>query len=79
VDGGDGCVEPTPETIASNEYPISRNLYIYVNEKKARRNRALVEFIDFYVTEGLDEAVSTVGYVELADDAKADVRFEWNG
>jgi len=79
VDGGDGCIDPTPETIASNEYPISRNLYIYVNEKKARRNRALVEFVDFYVSEGLDEAVATVGYVELAEDAKANVRFEWNG
>ena len=79
VDGGDGCIPATPETIASNEYPISRNLYIYVNDKKARRNRALVEFVDFYVTEGLDEAVTTVGYVELTEEAKADVRFEWNG
>ncbi len=79
VDGGDGCIPATPETIASNEYPISRNLYIYVNEKKARRNRALVEFVDFYVSVGLDEAVSTVGYVELTEDSKADVRFEWNG
>jgi len=79
VDGGDGCIAATPETIASNEYPISRNLYIYINDKKARRNRALVEFVDFYVSEGLDEAVTTVGYVELADEAKAAVRFEWNG
>src|SRR4029079_16026252 len=31
VDGGDGCVAPNPETIASGEYPMSRPLFIYVN------------------------------------------------
>ena len=31
VDGGGGCVEPTPETIASGEYPIARDLFIYVD------------------------------------------------
>lgn len=79
VDGGDGCIEATPETIASNEYPISRNLYIYVNEKKARRNRALVDFVDFYVSQGLDQAVTEVGYVSLTEESKDNVRFEWNG
>ena len=28
VDGGKGCVAPTPETIASNDYPMSRPLLI---------------------------------------------------
>ncbi len=79
VDGGDGCIAATAETIASNEYPISRNLYIYVNNAKTAENLALQEFVDFYVTTGLDEAVSEVGYVALADDAKADVRSAWNG
>jgi len=79
VDGGDGCVEATPETIASNEYPISRNLYIYVNNAKAVENPALAGFVDFYVTTGLNEAVASVGYVELADAAKADVAAAWQG
>jgi len=36
VDGGDGCVMPTPESIKSGEYkPLSRPLFIYV--KKAAR------------------------------------------
>lgn len=78
VDGGDGCVAATAETIASNEYPISRNLYIYVNDAKAAESPAIQEFVDFYVTTGLDEAVSEVGYVALADDAKAEVRSAWN-
>ena len=35
VDGGAGCVEPTPETIAGGEYPIARDLYIYVSDQAA--------------------------------------------
>ncbi len=79
VDGGEGCVSATAETIASNDYPISRNLYIYVNETNAADSPALRAFIDFYVTTGLDEAVSEVGYVELTDAAKAEVIAAWQG
>ena len=31
IDGGDGCVAPTAETIASAAFPISRFLYTYVD------------------------------------------------
>lgn len=79
VDGGDGCVAPTPETIASNEYPISRNLYIYVNNANAAENPALRAYVDFYVSTGLDEAVESVGYVELSESSKDSVRAAWNG
>jgi len=79
VDGGDGCVGATSDTIASNEYPISRNLYIYVNEGNVAENPALRAYVDFYVTEGLDSAVADVGYVPLTDAAKDEVRSAWNG
>lgn len=79
VDGGDGCAAANAETIASNEYPISRNLYIYVNNPKAAESPALTAFVDFYVTTGLDEAVAAVGYVALADDSKAEVAAGWLG
>lgn len=79
VDGGDGCVSPTAETIASNEYPISRNLYIYINNERAEASAALTGFVDYYVNEGLDQAVAEVGYVALSDDVKAEVRAAWNG
>lgn len=79
VDGGDGCVAANEETIASNEYPISRNLYIYVNNAKASNSEALKAFVDFYVNDGLDTAVAEVGYVPLTDAAKTDVRTAWNG
>ena len=79
VDGGDGCVAANAETIASNEYPIARDLFIYVNNAKAEENAALRAYVDFYVTEGLDTAVAEVGYVPLTDAAKDEVRAGWNG
>jgi phosphate transport system substrate-binding protein len=76
---GGACVEPTAETIASNEYPISRDLFIYVNTATAAENESLVEFVDYYLSFGLDEATGDVGYVALTDDAKAQVRATWEG
>src|SRR5690606_7699885 len=49
VDGGDGCVAPTPETIADNSYPVSRPLFIYVNKAKAEENPALAAWVDLYL------------------------------
>src|SRR5215212_9470811 len=38
VDGGDGCVEPTTETIQSGEYkPLSRPLFMYPSTKALKR------------------------------------------
>lgn len=78
VDGGDGCVPATPETIASGEYPIARPLFIYVNAAKLADNPALEAFVDFYMGAGLDEAVAEVDYVELDDAAKAETRARWD-
>ncbi len=78
VDGGDGCVAPTAETISSGEYPVSRTLYIYVNKANVAENPALEAFVDFYLTDtGLVEAVQAVGYVVLHDDAIAETRATW--
>ncbi len=67
VDGGDGCVAPTPSTIADGSYPIARPLFVYVNKAKAETNAALVGYIDFYLSdEGLAN-VDKAGYVRLAD------------
>ncbi|WP_051062396.1 substrate-binding domain-containing protein [Ilumatobacter nonamiensis] len=78
VDGGEGCVAADPDTIASNEYPVSRPLFIYVNNATAAENPQLEAFVDFYMAEGLDTAVAEVDYVALSDDAKAEVRAAWD-
>lgn len=68
VDGGDGCVEPTIETIASGEYPIARPLFIYVDAAAADENAALEAFIDFYLSDEGRASVSDVGYVDIPDE-----------
>ena len=82
VDGGGGCVEPTPETIASAEFPIARGLFIYVNTNKLEENEALGPFVDFYVTEGITTLVGTgdgqVPYVPLNDEALAETQSVWD-
>jgi len=76
VDGGDGCVAPTDETIADNSYPVSRPLFIYVNPAKADENPALAAFVDFYLDDAID-AVSEVGYVDLAEDDLSATQERW--
>jgi phosphate transport system substrate-binding protein len=78
IDGGAGCISPTPDSIASNEYPISRDLWIYVNGDKAASNDAIVAYVDFYVSEALSTAVSDVGYVPLTDAARAETAGRWH-
>jgi phosphate transport system substrate-binding protein len=84
VDGGSGCVEPTPDSIASGEYPIARDLYIYVNAAKAEENPALAAYVDFYLTQigeggvvGTDVAAGQVPYVPLAADDLAASKAAW--
>ncbi len=79
VDGGDGCVAPTAETIASNEYPISRDLFIYVNADKATENDALAAFVDYYLSDDGIAAVDEAGYVPLTADALEETRAAWDG
>ena len=41
VDGGEGCVAPSSETVVDGSYPLSRSLYLYVNLEKVSSNPAL--------------------------------------
>ena len=71
IDGGEGCVAPTPETIASGEYPISRPLFIYVNKAAAEQEPAVAAFVDFYLSDEGITAVGDAGYVRLSDEELA--------
>ncbi len=76
VDGGDGCIAPTDETIADNSYPVSRPLFIYVNPAKAEENPALAAYVDSYLGDAVS-SVSEVGYVDLADEDLASTVERW--
>ena len=78
VDGGDGCVAPTAGTIASIEYPISRDLFIYVNTARAEANPAVVAFVDWLLTDGIG-SVEEADYIPLDETALADTQAAWDG
>ena len=67
VDGGDGCVIPSDETVASGTYtPLSRPVFIYVNTENLKSSTELQAFIDYYL-ENTGELAAQVGYTALTD------------
>jgi phosphate transport system substrate-binding protein len=48
VDGGDGCVAPSADTVQSGEYkPLSRPLFMYVNRDRLADKLEVDAFLDF--------------------------------
>lgn len=79
IDGGDGCVAPTFDTIADASYPLSRSLYIYVNTAKVAENAALAAYVDYYLSDEGITSVSEAGYVDLPADRLEAARTTWSG
>ena len=80
IDGGEGCVEPSVETIADGSYPLSRSLFVYVNVERADANPAVAEYVDFYLSDiSLDTLVAEAGYVPLPPERIAATRQRWAG
>src|SRR5215204_3242201 len=73
VDGGDGCVQPTTETIQTGEYtPLSRPLFMYPSTKALKRPEVKA-FLDYIVEnyEAIADASQIVAMSsEQADKAK---------
>ncbi|TWT77621.1 Phosphate-binding protein PstS precursor [Posidoniimonas polymericola] len=67
VDGGDGPVKPSMETVMDGTYsPLARPLYIYVNLESLKRPE-VAEFVKFYMAQAA--ALSKeVGYVPVPED-----------
>jgi phosphate transport system substrate-binding protein len=48
IDAGEGCVEPSLETVQDGSYkPLSRPLFVYVNEDKLAEKEAIEPFLTF--------------------------------
>ena len=70
VDAGEGCIEPTDETIESGDYaPLSRPLFIYVSQESLQ-DEEVQAFAEFYL-DTVNTVLEDVGYVPL-DDADLD-------
>ena len=67
VDGGDGCVEPTTETIQSGEYkPLSRPLFMYPSTKALQRPEVKA-FMD-YILENYQPIAEASQIVPMSTD-----------
>lgn len=70
VDGGAGAITPTTETIKDGSYaPLSRPLFIYVNNKELERPE-VKEFVKYYIN-NIGPLAGEVGYVALPDEQYA--------
>jgi phosphate transport system substrate-binding protein len=77
VDGGEGCVAPTTETIADGSYPISRPLFIYPSTTNAAENPALVAWVDYFLSDEGIQNVSAEGYIPLPAEELEATRQAW--
>lgn len=74
---GVGCTTPDPETISSGEYPIARDLYIYVKKESIDNKPEVEAFVDLYLGDDGFTSVGEVGYVDLADEDKQATVDNW--
>ena len=66
IDGGNGCVDPIPETIRDGSYtPLSRPLFIYVNTAELEKPEVRA-FVEYYL-DNAAQLAAEVGYVALTD------------
>ena len=80
IDAGDGCVDPTVDRMLSNAYPLSRELFLYVNLARAESNPAVAPFVDEYLgIDGLPAVLADLPYTPLPDDVLQETRFAWQG
>lgn len=67
IDGGDGCILPTPETINNGRYaPLSRPLFIYVRADVVNEPH-IKGFIEYYLGAASRELVSETGYIPFPE------------
>ncbi|MCT7958569.1 PstS family phosphate ABC transporter substrate-binding protein [Laspinema palackyanum] len=74
IDSGDGCIAPSPETIADSSYkPFSRPEFIYINKSQADRPDVKA-FVEFHLNPDYQYLIADVGYVPLPESVMRVVR-----
>ena len=68
IDGGDGCVFPSDETINNGTYaPLSRPLFIYVS-KEAWVQQDVKDFVSYYVSFDRADLLKELGFVPFPEE-----------
>jgi len=79
IDGGNGCVAPSPETIADGSYePLSRPEFIYVKIPSLDKPQVKA-FIEFYIDPANASLIDEVGYVSLPSNINSKVKARLDG
>ncbi|PIF03960.1 MAG: phosphate-binding protein [Arcobacter sp.] len=63
-------VLPTPNTISSGQYPISRSLFFYIKNSHAQKVPAMSEYINMFMSEdmiGKEGILGEIGLIALPD------------
>jgi phosphate transport system substrate-binding protein len=69
IDGGDGCVEPSAETVEDASYtPLSRPLFIYVSVNAADETPAVADYVNYYLNTDNTELIEDTGYVVYPEE-----------
>lgn len=74
IDNGNGCVAPSPETAADGTYaPLSRPIYIYVNNAAAAEKPQVKAFVDFYAQNNA-EIAEAAQFIPLSEEQSAELQ-----
>ena len=75
IDGGNGCVAPSPETVADESYrPLARGLFVYPSAEALARPE-VDAFLEFYL-DNVAEIAPQVGFISLTDAQMEESRAE---
>jgi phosphate transport system substrate-binding protein len=67
VDGGDGCVAPSVETVQDGSYtPLGRELFIYPSQE-ALQDEVVREFVAFYI-DNQDTITEAAGFIPMTEE-----------
>jgi phosphate transport system substrate-binding protein len=73
VDGGDGCVAPSEETVQDGTYtPLGRPLFIYPSGESLQ-DPAMRAFIEYYV-DNVNTVAPEIGFIPMTDEQTTESR-----
>lgn len=70
-------VYPTPDTISSAKYPISRSLFFYVKNSHASQVPAMNDYVKLFMSEnmiGKKGILTEIGLIPLPDESRTTIR-----
>ena len=70
-------IAPTPDTISSGDYPVSRSLFFYVKNSHSEKVPSMNKYVDLFMSEkmiGKDGILGEIGLIALPDATRNAIR-----